>query len=195
MNLVLNIECLFWLFFQMTLKSDLKEVKSFKVISFELRLPYNTWPQLKNITITNIQKLTLNSSFDALSKWHDLDIKRIEKPQKFKKEFMIELTSFISTGRNIFKASSPWTWGSNQDTKNQNKHSKFNTKVVIWRLVEMAWSGNKDRKPKKSKEFVIELTSFISTGRNTFKTWPRLKNITITNIQHLTPCRKDMIRT
>ena len=37
-------------------------------------LNFKTWPQLKNITITNIQNSTPNSSFDALSKWHDPDI-------------------------------------------------------------------------------------------------------------------------
>ena len=34
---------------------------------------FKTRLRLKSITITNIQNSTLNSSFDALSKWHDLD--------------------------------------------------------------------------------------------------------------------------
>jgi hypothetical protein len=67
-------------FFQPTLKS-------LKIISFELRHPYNTLkvPQISKIrhgektkTITNIQNSTLNSSFDALSKWHDLDIRYLD---------------------------------------------------------------------------------------------------------------------
>ena len=52
---------------------------------FELRHPYNTLKTpknhslfmfKKNIAITNIQNSTLNSSFDAMSKWHDPDTRQ-----------------------------------------------------------------------------------------------------------------------
>ena len=36
----------------------------------------------------------------------------MEKPTK---EFMMELTSLVFTGRSTFKASNPWSWGFSQD--------------------------------------------------------------------------------
>jgi hypothetical protein len=59
---------------------------------------------LKNITTTNIQNSTLDSSFDALLKCHDLDI-REEPVLKFryceKATKILDVTNF--TKREIFK--------------------------------------------------------------------------------------------
>ena len=83
MNVVSNFECLFSFFFQPTLKSDLKEAQFTQNYLFWVKAPlwylegapsFKTRPWLKNITITNIQNSTINSSFDALSKWHDSDL-------------------------------------------------------------------------------------------------------------------------
>ena len=81
-NLVSNFESLFS-FFQPTLKSDLKETQFTQNYLFWVKAhlwylegapSFKTRQWLKNITITNIQNSTLNSSFDALSKWHDSDL-------------------------------------------------------------------------------------------------------------------------
>ena len=70
-------------FFQRTLKSDLKEAQFTQDHLFWVKAPlwylegapsFKTRPWLKNITITTIQNSTLNSSFDALSKWHGSDL-------------------------------------------------------------------------------------------------------------------------
>ena len=82
-----NFECLFWFFWifsQPTLKSNLKEVQFTQNYLFWVKAPlwylkgalnFKTRHRLKNITITNIQNSTLSSSFDALSKWHDPDLR------------------------------------------------------------------------------------------------------------------------
>ena len=63
--------------------ADIKIRSGWKNYLFSVKTPlkylegalnFKTWLQLKNITITNIQNSTLNSSFDALSKWHDPDL-------------------------------------------------------------------------------------------------------------------------
>ena len=84
-----EISVKFWMFafifFQLTLQSDLKEVQLTQNYLFWVKAPlqylegalnFKTRPWLKNITITNIQNSTLNSPFDALSKWHDPDINK-----------------------------------------------------------------------------------------------------------------------
>ena len=57
--------------------ADIKIRSGWKNYLFSVKTPlkylegapnFKTWPQLKNITITNIQNLILNSSFDALLK-------------------------------------------------------------------------------------------------------------------------------
>ena len=79
-NLVSNFECLFWFFFQLTLKSDLKN--GLKIISFEgtSMIPWR-YPKFQN---------------SAVVKNH-----------------------------------------------NNNKYSKFDTKFIIWRPIEMTWCGQK----------------------------------------------------
>ena len=78
-----SVECWMFvlIFFQPTIKSDLKEVQLTQNYWVKAPLEYlegapnfNTQSRLKNITKTNIQNLTLNLSFDALLKWHDPDI-------------------------------------------------------------------------------------------------------------------------
>ena len=66
------------IFLQQTLKSDLKEVQFTQNYLFLVKASllyylegapnFKTLLRFKNITITNIQNLTLNLSFDALSK-------------------------------------------------------------------------------------------------------------------------------
>ena len=82
MSLVLNFECLFW-FCQPTLKSDLTEVLFTWHYLFWVKAPlcylegapnFKTRPQLKKITMPNIQNSTLNLSIDTLLKWHDPNI-------------------------------------------------------------------------------------------------------------------------
>ena len=82
-KLVSNFECLFWFCCQPTSKSDLKEVQLTQNYLFWVKASlkylegatnFKTQPQLKKITIPIIQNSTLNSPFDALSKWHDPDL-------------------------------------------------------------------------------------------------------------------------
>ena len=100
MNSVSNFECLFWFFFQLTLKLDLKEVQfsqnycswvKASLWYLEGASNFKTWQLLKNIMITNIWNSTLNLSFDALSKLHDPGIRqnKVSKQQLYSNFILI----------------------------------------------------------------------------------------------------------
>ena len=71
-NSVSNIDCLFW-FFLSQHQNDLFLAKA-PLNYLEDAPNFKTRPWLKNMEITIIQNLTLDSSFDALLKWHDPDL-------------------------------------------------------------------------------------------------------------------------